>query len=43
MARDDRDNGLSPRSRRGFGITLWVWIPAICIIGIILWLVIPRL
>lgn len=39
---DERDE-LSPVHRRGGRVTLWVWLPAIAVIAIVVWLVVRAL
>lgn len=40
MEPEDR---LSPAGRRGFAVSVWVWIPSLCAIGLVIWLVVRTL
>ena len=40
MEPEDR---LSPASRRGFAVGIWVWIPSLVVIGLVIWLVVREL
>lgn len=40
---EHRDGELSPLRKRGGRVTLWVWVPAIAVIAIVVWLVVRAL
>lgn len=41
--RRDDANDLTPTHGRGAAVTVWVWIPAVIVIAIVVWLVVRAL